>query len=78
MTNKKSSGPSTSNPYRSEKKAPVHSDTRRNRSKLHEGLNKATSALITQIRTEKIGLNAFLTDRKVPGYTAKCPYGAAR
>ena len=33
------------------------------------------SALITQIRTEKIGLNAFLTTMKVPGYTATCDCG---
>jgi hypothetical protein len=36
------------------------------------------SALVTQIRTEKIGLNAFLTTMKVPGYTAACDCGWGR
>ena len=43
------------------KRTPAHRDTRRDRSQLHVTLSKATSALVTQIRTEKIGLNAFLT-----------------
>src|SRR5277367_5023941 len=56
-------------------KTPAQLDTRRNRTQLHEGFSKATSALLTQIRTEKIGLNAFFTERKVPGYTPICPCG---
>jgi hypothetical protein len=36
------------------------------------------SALITQIRTEKIGLNGFLTERHVPGYSPECPCGWSR
>jgi hypothetical protein len=32
-------------------------------------------SLLTQIRSEKIGLNAFLTDRHVPGFTAACDCG---
>ena len=42
------------------RKAPAHRDTRKTRSQLHVTLSKATSALVTQIRTEKIGLNTFL------------------
>lgn len=54
---------------------PALLDTSCNRTKLHQGLSKPTSALITQIRTEKIGLNAFLTAKKVPGYMAVCDCG---
>ena len=50
----------------------------RKRSKLHEGVSKATNSLITQIRTEYIGLNGFLSDRKVPGYTPECECGWSR
>jgi hypothetical protein len=59
-------------------RTPAQDDTRRNRAHLHATLPKATSALITQIRTEKIGLNAFLTERRVPGYSAGCPCGSQR
>jgi len=52
--------------------------TNGNRSEIHKGLSKATSALITQIRTEKIGLNGFLSDRKVPGYSPTCSCGWQR
>jgi hypothetical protein len=34
---------------------------------LHNGLTKRESALLVQLRTEKIGLNDFLFNRKVPG-----------
>lgn len=34
--------------------------------RLHQGLSKAESALAIQIRTEKIGLAAFLAQRRVP------------
>ena len=57
------------------RKAPAHRDTRKTRSQLHVTLSKATSALVTQIRTEKIGLNAFLARQRVPGYTASCSCG---
>src|ERR1700694_1495367 len=41
--------------------------------RLHEGLRKAESALLTQARTGKIGLAKFLYSRHVPGVlTATC------
>ena len=43
-----------------ERRILAHKDTRETKSQLHVNLSKATSALVTQIRTEKIGLNAFL------------------
>jgi len=45
---------------------------------LHEGVSKAMSSLITQIRTEKIGLNAFLFDRRVPDILPTCACGWPR
>ena len=36
--------------------------------KLYAGAPKAHNALITQLRTGKIGFNAFLYKRKVPGF----------
>lgn len=36
--------------------------------KVHKSLRKAASALVVQIRTEKIGLRKFLHSRKVPGF----------
>ncbi|OHW95426.1 reverse transcriptase [Colletotrichum incanum] len=40
----------------------------------HEGLTKRQSALLVQMRTEKIGLQDFLFSRRVPGITnANCP-----
>ena len=41
---------------------------------LYNNVNKSTYSLITQIRTEKIGLNTFLTDRRVSEYTVQCQY----
>jgi hypothetical protein len=58
-----------------DKRTPAHRDIRESRSQLHATLSKATSALVTQIRTEKIGLNAFLLKQRVPGYTAACQCG---
>ena len=41
---------------------------------IHRGLCKAASALIVQMRTEKIGLKKFLHSRKVPGFDSpECP-----
>lgn len=46
------------------------------RIQLHATMAKAESSLATQIRTEKIGLAAFLYHRKVPGIpTAACQCG---
>ncbi|KAJ6436838.1 reverse transcriptase [Purpureocillium lavendulum] len=42
--------------------------------RLHDGMNKRQSALLVQMRTEKIGLNDFLFNRRVPEATdASCP-----
>jgi ribonuclease HI len=47
--------------------------------KLHAGRTKAESALLTQLRTGKIGFNAFLHERKVPGYESpRCARGPSR
>jgi hypothetical protein len=58
-------------------RAPAQSATNCNLSRLHEGISNATSSPITQILSEKIGLNAFLTDRHVPGFAATCDCGDA-
>ena len=40
---------------------------------LYQGLRKAESSLLCQLRTERIGLRAFLSQRKVPGFeSATC------
>ena len=47
--------------------------------KLHQGLRKAESSLITQIRSGRIGLAAFLNKANVPGYESPtCQCGQAR
>ena len=46
---------------------------------LHQNRKKAHSALLTQLRTGKIGLNQFLHERNVPGYASgncECGKGA--
>ena len=44
--------------------------------RLHATLPKPHSSLLTQIRTEKIGLAAFLHQRRVPGFESPaCPCG---
>lgn len=48
-------------------RTPAHNYKLRTRGKLHEGFCKAESALAIQLRTEKIGLAAFLYGRRVPG-----------
>ncbi|RKL20549.1 hypothetical protein BFJ72_g15022 [Fusarium proliferatum] len=46
---------------------------------LHDGLHKRQSALLTQLRTEKIGFKDFLYNRKVPGVTSnRCFCGSDR
>ena len=35
--------------------------------RLHAGLPKPESAILTQLRTGKVGFNSFLYDRRVPG-----------
>jgi ribonuclease HI len=46
---------------------------------LHEGLTKRQSALLVQLRTEKIGLRDFLFARRVPGVTSsRCQCGERR
>lgn len=46
---------------------------------MRKNLHKAESTMATHIRTECIGLKAYLTDRKVPGYlSAACSCGFAR
>jgi hypothetical protein len=47
--------------------------------KLHAQLRKAESSVITQIRTGRIGLAAFLNKARVPGFPSPvCPCGQAR
>ena len=46
--------------------------------KKHQHLHKHESSLLTQIRTGKVGLRAFLFERKVPEVaTPRCPCGEA-
>jgi hypothetical protein len=46
---------------------------------LHEGRTKRESALLVQLRTEKIGLSDFLFARRVPDITSpRCDLGARR
>ena len=53
---------------------PSHQITR-----IHKAVKRAKSSLITQIRTEKIGLRAFLYSRFVPGIDEEsCTCGARR
>jgi ribonuclease HI/exonuclease III len=47
--------------------------------KLHKGLKKRNSALLVQLRTEKIGLRDFLYSRNVPDIaSSQCDCGAIR
>ena len=46
---------------------------------LHKGLSKRESALLVQLRTEKIGLKDFLFNRRVPGIAdPRCECGERR
>ena len=50
-----------------------------NRIKGHASLTRAQSTMLTLLRTEKIGLAAFLNSQKVPGYELpRCECGWAR
>lgn len=49
-------------------------DTLRGR-ELHNGWPRPVSTMATLIRTEHIGLNAYLTRRRVPGVTPECTCG---
>jgi hypothetical protein len=60
------------------RKSLAHGNTGRKMAQLYGTLPKAACALVTQVRTEKIGLNAFLADRKVPGYLPYCTCGYQR
>ena len=42
---------------------------------LHNNLSRAESSLATQLRTEKVGLNAFLAQQRVPGVAPSCTCG---
>jgi hypothetical protein len=43
----------------------------------HNGLRKHESSLLTQIRTGKVGLRAYLFERQVPEVATRCPCGDA-
>ena len=45
---------------------------------LHIGLSRAKSSILTQLRTQAIGLNDFLTTQNVPNVTPKCDCGWTR
>ena len=47
--------------------------------RIHRGLHREASSVLTQIRTEKIGLRPYLFDRHVPGIdNARCECGSRR
>lgn len=57
----------------------THTEAHKKVLQLHEGLTKRESALLVQLRTEKIGFNDFLFTRRVPGITSpRCDCGARR
>ena len=45
---------------------------------LHKGLSRAKSSILTQLRTQAIGLNDFLATRNVPNVTPECECGWVR
>ena len=45
---------------------------------LHTGLSRVKSSILTQLRTEAIGLNDFLAARNVPNITPECKCGWIR
>ena len=60
------------------RRSPSLNATGHNPKELYAKMTKAMSSLVMQIRTEKIGLNAFLADRRVPGYIPSCGCGWSR
>ena len=47
--------------------------------RIHRGLQREASSVLIQIRTEKVGLRAYLFDRYVPGIDdARCECGSRR
>ena len=60
------------------RKSLAHRNTACKIAQLYRTLPKAACALVTQVRTEKIGLNTFLVDRKVPEYLSYCICGYQR
>lgn len=60
-------------------RVPVVTDNRdKGRLQRYKYLTAAEAAIYIQIRTEKIGLNGFLKDRKVPNINAECSCGWER
>ena len=58
--------------YRAGKGTPVYEAAWLQPPKLYHGLSRAQASLLTQLRTEAIGLNDFLSRRNVPGATPSC------
>jgi hypothetical protein len=67
--------------YRENKNSPVYQsalDAKPLPKDLHTGLSRAKSSILTQLRTEAIGLNDFLAARNVPNVTPACSCGWVR
>lgn len=67
--------------YRENKNSPVYQhalDAKPLPKDLHAGLSRAESSILTQLRTEAIGLNDFLAARNVPDVTPACSCGWER
>jgi hypothetical protein len=58
--------------YRAGKGAPAYRATWLYPPKLYQGLSRAQVSLLSQLRTEAIGFNDFLSRRNVPGVTPPC------
>jgi len=56
----------------------ITDSTKKGRLERYKLLTAAEAAAYVQIRTEKIGLNSFLKDRKVPNVNAECSCGWAK
>ena len=65
--------------HRGRAEEPADEPPTKERLKLHDGLRKAESFLFIQMRTGKIGLRAFLFERRVPDVmTPVCACGDGR